>query len=140
MTYKCKEWEKWQSYRSDRGQPPWIKIHRRIMRNHDWADMTDAQRGQLVSIWLLAADKNKDIRDPQKALGYALRSCELTDYQKADYVDTLAVAYAADGQFSLAIETARKALDLAVPAGNENLVDEINKRIELYKANQPYYD
>lgn len=51
-------WDKWQSYRSDRGQPPWIKIHRECMRNIEWVGLSDAQRGQLVAIWLLAADRN----------------------------------------------------------------------------------
>ena len=49
-------WERWQSYRADRGQPPWIKLHRCLMRNHEWVSMTDAERGQLIAIWLLAAD------------------------------------------------------------------------------------
>ena len=51
-----RNWDKWQSYRRDRGQPPWIKVHRCIMRDLDWVMMTDAQRGQLVAMWLLAAD------------------------------------------------------------------------------------
>ena len=55
---KIHNWEKWQSYRADRGQPPWIKIHRECMRNVEWVSLTDAQRGQLVAIWLLAADHN----------------------------------------------------------------------------------
>ena len=55
---KIRNWDKWQTYRSDRGQPPWIKIHRRIMRNPEWISLSDAERGQLVSIWLLAADRD----------------------------------------------------------------------------------
>lgn len=51
-----KNWDKWQTYRKDRGQPPWIKIHRRIMRNPEWVGLSDAERGQLVAMWLLAAD------------------------------------------------------------------------------------
>lgn len=53
---KIRNWERWQSWRGDRGQPPWIKLHRNVMRNPEWVSMTDAQRGQLVAIWLLAAD------------------------------------------------------------------------------------
>ena len=53
---KIMNWDKWQTYRKDRGQPPWIKIHRRLMRNPEWVSLTDAERGQLVSMWLLAAD------------------------------------------------------------------------------------
>jgi len=55
---KIHNWDKWQSYRADRGQPPWIKIHRELMRKVEWVSLTDAQRGQLVAIWLLAADRN----------------------------------------------------------------------------------
>lgn len=57
-TLRINNWEKWQSYRRDRGQPPWIKVHREIMRKVEWVGMTDAQRGQLVAIWLLAADRD----------------------------------------------------------------------------------
>jgi hypothetical protein len=57
-TLRISKWEKWQSYRRDRGQPPWIKVHRCVMRNPEWVSLTDAQRGQLVAIWLLAADKD----------------------------------------------------------------------------------
>ena len=53
---KIRNWDKWQTYRKDRGQPPWIKIHRQLMRNVEWVSLTDAERGQLVAIWLLGAD------------------------------------------------------------------------------------
>lgn len=55
---KVKNWDRWQSYRSDRGQPPWIKIHRCIMRNPEWVSLSDSERGQLISVWLLAADRD----------------------------------------------------------------------------------
>lgn len=58
---KIHNWDDWQSYRKDRGQPPWIKIHRNIMRNVKWVGLSDKERGQLVSLWLLAADKNGEI-------------------------------------------------------------------------------
>jgi len=65
-TLRIKNWDRWQSYRRDRGQPPWIKIHRRLMRNLDWIELTDAQRGQLIAIWLLAADHDGVISaDPE---------------------------------------------------------------------------
>ena len=57
-TLRIRKWEVWQSYRRDRGQPPWIKVHREIMRNPDWVALNDCQRGQLVAIWLLAADRD----------------------------------------------------------------------------------
>lgn len=60
-TLKVRNWSKWQSYRSDRGQPPWIKLHRCIMRDEQWVAMTSTQRGQLIAIWLLAADRDGSI-------------------------------------------------------------------------------
>ena len=55
---RIRNWKKWQSYRSDRGQPPWIKLHRALMRDPNWVALSDADRGQLVAIWLLAADRD----------------------------------------------------------------------------------
>ena len=55
---KIRNWKKWQSYRGDRGQPPWIKVHRALMRDPNWVTLSDALRGQLVALWLLAADRN----------------------------------------------------------------------------------
>jgi hypothetical protein len=63
MTHRLavRNWDKWQSYRKDRGQPPWIKVHRRLMRDPEWVELTDAQRGQLIAIWLLAADNDGSV-------------------------------------------------------------------------------
>lgn len=69
-------WDRWQSYRNDRGQPPWIKVHRCVMRNPEWVSLTDAQRGQLISIWLLAADRNGVLPDDPKLIQ---RLCFMTD-------------------------------------------------------------
>lgn len=57
------DWDTHQTYRRDRGQPPWIKVHRELMRNQKWVALTDSQRGQLVSLWLLAADNDGWIVD-----------------------------------------------------------------------------
>lgn len=51
-------WEQWQSYRTDRGRPPWIKVHRAALANPKWVALSDAERGQLVCIWLVAADNH----------------------------------------------------------------------------------
>lgn len=62
---RCHEWDKHQSYRRDRNPPPWIKVHRSIMQNRKWARLTDAEKGQLISIWVLAADKDGEVpNDP----------------------------------------------------------------------------
>jgi hypothetical protein len=54
---RLRNWDKWQTYRKDRGAPPWIKVHRGLMGNPDWAVLTDAEKGQLVSLWIIGAEK-----------------------------------------------------------------------------------
>ncbi len=69
MNYlKINQWEKWQTFRSDRGSPPWIKIHRQIMTNPKWAKLTDSEKGQLICLWIIAADKKGTIPDNEVIL------------------------------------------------------------------------
>jgi tetratricopeptide (TPR) repeat protein len=90
--------------------------------------------------WLLAASKETAIRNPDKAVRLARRACELTNYKEPVLLDTLAVAYAAAGDFSKAIETAEKALELCQSSEQETLKKEIESRLALYKAGKPYIE
>jgi len=65
---RVSNWERWQTYRKDRGTPPWIKVHRNLMTNPEWASLTDAEKGQLVSIWVIAADRQGHLPDDPKAI------------------------------------------------------------------------
>jgi hypothetical protein len=63
---KVANWDKWQTFRKDRGTPNWIKVHRNLFSNPEWAVLTDSEKGQLLSVWILAADKNGTIpADPR---------------------------------------------------------------------------
>jgi len=66
----------------------------------------------------------------------AERAGELTNNREAEYLDTLAVAYAAAGRFNDAIATAQKAIDLARSAGQTQMVSEIETRLQLYRNGQ----
>lgn len=46
-------WEEFQHYK-DR-DPPWIKLHRRLLDNYGWGWLPDVSKAHLVGIWLLAA-------------------------------------------------------------------------------------
>ena len=86
--------------------------------------------------WMLATNPKSTPQDRQEAVKLTLRAVKLTGGKIARIVDTLAVAYAANGNFTKAIDIAEKALQLA--AGNEELRKEINGRVERYKAKLPY--
>jgi tetratricopeptide (TPR) repeat protein len=88
-------------------------------------------------VWLLATSEDTSISDPAAAVKFAQKACELTNYEQPETLDTLAVAYAAAGKFPWAIETAQKALELAIAADKEDLALEIEERLRLYRAGQP---
>jgi tetratricopeptide (TPR) repeat protein len=102
--------------------------------NPDWVEpMNDLA-------WFLVTSKETTIHNADKAIGLARRACELTDYKKPGLLDTLAVAYAAAGDFSKAIETAEKALELCQSPEQNTLKKEIENRLVLYKAGKAYIE
>lgn len=84
--------------------------------------------------WVLAAHRDEKFHNPAKAVKLARRACELTDYKKPNFLDTLGIAYAASGDFAKATETAQKAVELAAEAGNEEMAADIQDRLRLYKS------
>ncbi|HVM59938.1 MAG TPA: tetratricopeptide repeat protein [Verrucomicrobiae bacterium] len=88
--------------------------------------------------WLLATLAPANGGDPARAVTLAERACELTNNRAAEYLDTLAVAYAGTGRFDDAIATAHKASGLARSEGQTRLADEIETRLELYRAGRAY--
>jgi tetratricopeptide (TPR) repeat protein len=90
--------------------------------------------------WLLAASKETTIHNPDKAIRLARRACELTNYKEPVLLDTLAVAYAAAGDFIKAVETAEKALELCQFSEQNTLKKKIESRLALYKAGKPYIE
>jgi len=90
--------------------------------------------------WILATIDDDRLRNPAKAVQLAERACDLTKRREPNFLDTLAAAYAAQGRFSDAIRTAQEALKLAAATGPNRLTNEIQNRLELYKAGRPYYE
>src|SRR5439155_9331712 len=56
--------------------------------------------------WLLATRKNATPQDLTRAVDLATRACRLTGDSDPGYLDTLAAAYAANGQFTNAVTSA----------------------------------
>jgi tetratricopeptide (TPR) repeat protein len=88
----------------------------------------DPAANKRIGIALVAAGKANE------AIGYAQRACELTGDKDVECLETLASAFAAGGKFEEAKATAGQALNIAKTSGQENLVVEIQKRMELYQA------
>ncbi|MBW8001356.1 MAG: tetratricopeptide repeat protein [Planctomycetes bacterium] len=88
--------------------------------------------------WILATTEDENFSNPSKAVQYAEKACEITNFQNPLLLDTLSVSYAARGNFKDAIETSEKALEFAKSANNPDLIKELDERIRLYKAKKPY--
>jgi arylsulfatase A-like enzyme/Tfp pilus assembly protein PilF len=88
--------------------------------------------------WLLAAKQNTPFRNPEEAVRLAYRACELTNFEQPAFLDTLSVAYAAAGKFPDAVKYAKKAIDLARAANQEEIAAEIKKHLELFKRGQSF--
>lgn len=59
-----KNWKKWQHYK-DR-EPPWVKIHSRLLADDGFMGLSEADQWQLVRIWLVAARSSKYALDGDK--------------------------------------------------------------------------
>ena len=85
--------------------------------------------------WLLATTPDSSLRNGRQAVEFATKACELTGYQKADVLDTLAAAHAESGQFEQAIRRAKE----AVAKADAHHKSGIEARLKLYEASQPYH-
>jgi tetratricopeptide (TPR) repeat protein len=68
-----------------------------------------------------------------QAVIFAEKACLLTDYKQPRMLDTLAIAYAATKDYNRAVETTQKAIDVCRGSGRDNLVKELEKKVELYR-------
>jgi tetratricopeptide (TPR) repeat protein len=100
----------------------------------DWTEILNSLS------WLRATCQDEKISDPDEAVRLAHLACELTSYKRADFLDTLSVAYAAAGRFAEAVDTAEKALELALSSENDNLAGEIRKHLTFYKDGKAYVE
>jgi tetratricopeptide (TPR) repeat protein len=78
---------------------------------------------------ILAAAAEEDLRNPAQALSDALRANQLEPGQPA-YIEVLAVAYAAKGDFDTAVEEAQRAISL-LPSRDQSSRDDYQSRLAL---------
>ncbi len=89
--------------------------------------------------WYLSTSPEAQLRNGVKAIEYATKACELTDWKEANIVDTLAAAYAEASDFDSAVKWQKKAIDLLTgnePAGYRAGFE---ARLKLYQSGKPYH-
>ncbi len=90
--------------------------------------------------WLLATCVDPSIRNGARAVEVAARADLLSGGEDPLILHTLAAAYAENGQFSKAAETAERALQLAEQQEKGSLVRALPHEISLYRADLPFHE
>jgi len=88
--------------------------------------------------WVLATFPGDGVRDGKRAVKLAEQATTLPGGQSPIVLRTLAAAYAEAGEFSHAIATAQRALDLTNAQRDKSLSAALRQEIERYTARAPY--
>lgn len=86
--------------------------------------------------WLLATTTIDSIRNTQRALALAKQACAVTEYKQWNTLDTLAAAYAANGQFA----DAKQWLGTALTLAPEDEKKRLQIHLEQVMAEKPVQD
>jgi len=84
---------------------------------------------------IMAACPDATYRDGKRAVEIATRACELTQWKKSDFLDTLAAAYAEAGDFNAAVKWETRAIEILADERNR---DAFRSRLLLYQAKKPF--
>jgi protein O-mannosyl-transferase len=87
--------------------------------------------------WALSTCPDASLRNGAKAIELAEKADQLSGGKNPTFMRTLAAAYAENGRFNDAIETAQRALQLATAQDNFALASKLEKDLDLYRTNSP---
>ena len=120
-------------------QSQWEELHKTLARRRELL-RSHADDIALLNetAWMLATNPNASIRNGAEAIELAQRAVQLSEGREPTVLDTMAAAYAEAGRFSEALETARKAAELATRQNNRPLAESIKAKISQYEAGTPF--
>jgi len=87
--------------------------------------------------WVMATSENASLRNGSEAVTLATHAVELTKGREPQLLATLAAAYAEAGEFEKAVETERRAADLAGQQGKSRLATQLGARVDLFESKTP---
>lgn len=90
----------------------------------------DDSSGLNGAAWVYATSSDPNVRNPRKALEYAVKAVAATEEKDAAVLDTLAESYYVNGQYGKAVETERKALALQPEDPLKQLLQKSLKKYE----------
>ncbi|MGI8966816.1 MAG: tetratricopeptide repeat protein [Limisphaerales bacterium] len=110
-----------------------VRDHREAIRIDPKCDLAYNNLG-----WVRATCPSEDFRDGKEAVEAATKACELTNWQRWDWIDTLAAAHAEAGDFPKAIKFEK----LAMSFKTINAADrkQTERKLSLYESGQPNHE
>ena len=120
-----------------------------------WGENHPATSAPLNDIaWFLATHRVPEVRigtlasigtvhggNGAKAVEYATRACELSQWQNQNWIDTLAAAYAEAGDFEEAVKWEERAIAMIRDTSSESDVPkEWENRLKLYQSGKPFHE
>jgi tetratricopeptide (TPR) repeat protein len=132
--------------------PDWfVNLGTVLGRQGKWAEVLAAYRAAVSlksgdpkpyndAAWILATSANPSLRNGKEAVALAEQACTLTDRKDPNTLETLAAAYAEAGRFPEAVTTAKAAIALATSLGRKDEARQIQDRLKLFQARQPYHE
>ena len=95
--------------------------------------------------WIRATNKDPELYDPKSALAHAQKAIELSKDDDSPghqfysyFLDTLAAAQSANGDFEAAVKSAALAVKMFREEGHDSVADEIQTHLDLYKQHKTY--
>lgn len=85
--YTCKGWDTFQHYK--RRNPPWIKLHRSLLDDYHFCQMSEKSRLHLILLWLYASQNNGKVPNNPKFLERKLdiESIDLQEIVDAGFLE-----------------------------------------------------
>lgn len=86
--------------------------------------------------WVLATSPDDAVRDGKRAIGIAVKACELTEWKQPHVISTLAAAHAESGDFDEARKYSRQAVDGSDESSEVR--DQLKSELASYEAGNPW--
>jgi tetratricopeptide (TPR) repeat protein len=111
-----------------------VAKHAEAIRDYEAALQLHTDDAGLLNnlAWVLATSPHDALRDGKRSLELAQKACELTKYEAAHILSTLAASHAELGDFPAAIQWSEKAVAL------NSAQPQLAKELESYRAGKPW--
>ena len=103
-------------------------------------EQQEAVRATSTAAWLMATDPKPLVRNGRRAVELAEKLVRDDGGREPKSLDILAAACAENGDFAKAVETEKKAVELAADSGQELLAAAMRQRLSLYDRRMPFRD